>query len=116
MTTLHEEQTHASLTGQEKMSGPEDSSKEDEFSEEVENERICHMQEKQPNTNDMKFTELESLQVGLNYIMCVCAVSYTHLDVYKRQVCIILIHFHNYTASNRTLSSFPKLRGFTCVI
>ena len=24
----------------------------------------------------------------LNWIVCVCAVSYTHLDVYKRQVCV----------------------------
>lgn len=66
MTTLHEEQTHASLTGQEKMSIPEDSNKQDELGEEAENERICHKQEKQPiNTNDLKFTELESVQVCL---------------------------------------------------
>lgn len=69
MTTLHEEQTHASLTGHEKMSIPEDSSKEDEINEEAENERVCHIEDKQPNnTNDIKFTELESVQIKQNQV------------------------------------------------
>ena len=49
------------------------------------------------NTQKVKFPFLMKVKITMKQDMvCVCAVSYTHLDVYKRQMCIQYSHkiFH----------------------